>query len=58
MEKLTAAVNEWNAGTGRAVDSNGEKPGLVQFANIFGIPFDTFRKYVQPVAVGKFTGRH
>jgi hypothetical protein len=37
-------VNEWNAGTGRALDSNGEKRGLVKFSNLFGIPFDTFRK--------------
>jgi hypothetical protein len=48
LEKLTEAVNEWNSGTGRALDSNGEKRGLVQFLNIFGIPFDTFRKYVPP----------
>jgi hypothetical protein len=48
LEKLTAAINEWNAGNGRALDSNGEKCGLVQFSNMFGIPFDTFRKYVHP----------
>ena len=62
LENLTAAVNEWNAGTGRALDSNGEKHGLVQFSNIFGIPFDTFRKHVHPDPekrreVGKSVGR-
>jgi hypothetical protein len=42
---------------------NGKKHGLVQFFNIFGIPFDTFRKYyVQPDPdkrreVGKSAGR-
>ena len=49
LEKLTTAVNEWNAGTGRALDSNGEKRrGLAKFSNLFGIPFDTFREYVHP----------
>jgi hypothetical protein len=61
LEKLMTAVNEWNAGTGRALDSNGEKRGLVEFSNLFGIPFDTFRKYVHPDpekrwAVGKSSG--
>jgi hypothetical protein len=45
---LKAAVDEWNAGTGRTLVSNGEKRGLIQFSNIFGIPVDTFRKYVHP----------
>jgi hypothetical protein len=31
LEKLAAAVNEWNARTRRALDSNGETRGLVQF---------------------------
>jgi hypothetical protein len=62
LEKLTAAVTEWNAGTGRALDSNGEKRGLVQFSNVVGIPLDTFRKYVHPDPekrreVGKSVGR-
>jgi hypothetical protein len=62
LEKLTTAVNEWNAGTGRALDSNGEKRGLVKFSNLFGIPFDTFRKYVHPDPekrreVGRSSGR-
>jgi hypothetical protein len=41
LEKLTAPVKEWNAGTERALDSNGEKHGLVQFSTMFGIPFLT-----------------
>jgi hypothetical protein len=62
LKKLTTAVNEWNAGTGRALDSNGEKRGLVEFFNLFGITFDTFRKYVHPdpekrQEVGKSLGR-
>jgi hypothetical protein len=62
LKKLTTAVNEWNAGTGRALDSNGEKRGLVEFSNLFDIPFNTFRKYVHPDPekrreVGKSLGR-
>jgi hypothetical protein len=45
LEKLTTAVNKWNAGTGRALCSNGEKPGFVKFFIILGIPFDTSRTY-------------
>jgi hypothetical protein len=48
LEKLTAVINEWNAGIGRALDSNGVKHGIVQVTNMVGIPSDTFRKYVHP----------
>jgi hypothetical protein len=56
------ALNKWNAGSGRALDSNREKCGLVEFTNFFLIPFDTFRKYVHPdpekrQEVGKSVGR-
>jgi hypothetical protein len=62
LEKLMAAVDEWNARTGRALDRNGDKLGLVKFSNIFGIPVDTLRKYVHPDpekrwGLGKSLGR-
>jgi hypothetical protein len=62
LKKLTTDLNEWNAGTGRALDSNGEKRGLVEFSNLFGIPFDAFRKYFhwdpeKRREVGKSSGR-
>jgi hypothetical protein len=48
LEKLMATINKWNARTGRALASNGESHGLVQFSNMFGLPFHPFRKYIHP----------
>eukprot|EP00978_Attheya_sp_CCMP212_P031727 scaffold120920_cov35-Attheya_sp.AAC.1 len=46
LQMMTKAVQEWNERSGRYFDSNGEDRSLKVFANVVGIPYDSFKKYV------------
>ena len=45
---LQKAVDDWLEEQDSCYDSNGEKMALKVYANMKGIPYDTFKKYVCP----------
>jgi hypothetical protein len=47
LQKMTKAVQEWNEKSGRYFESNGEDRSLRVFANVVGIPYDSFKKYAK-----------
>jgi hypothetical protein len=59
LRRLQEAVNAWNVKSERTLDSNAEPMTRNAFANLNGIPPETFRKYVQqqnPRVVGNSVG--
>eukprot|EP00978_Attheya_sp_CCMP212_P031046 scaffold116016_cov35-Attheya_sp.AAC.1 len=46
LQKMTKAVQEWNEKSGRYFHLNGEDHSLNVFANVVGISYDSFKKYV------------
>lgn len=45
LKTMTVAVNEWDAMSGRYYNDDGMACSMTQFANVCGIPPETFRKY-------------